>query len=78
MAAALDRFSRATEIAPTSADAHGNLGRALLTAGKPEEAARHLEESRRRAGTSFAFQADLDAARRAIAERRTSTRSERP
>ena len=78
IAGAVTHFTRAIEIDPTSADAHGNLGRALLATGKPEEAVRQLEESRRRAGASFAFQTDLDMARRTIAERGTSSRREGP
>jgi Tfp pilus assembly protein PilF len=63
-ATALDRFREAVAADRTSADAHGNLAKALLLAGRRDEALRHFATCRRLSGRSFAFAADEERALR--------------
>jgi Tfp pilus assembly protein PilF len=71
-AAALDRFREAVGADPTSADAHGSLAKALLLAGRRDEALRHFALCRRLSGRSFAFAADEQRALRAAAPAATA------
>jgi len=71
-AAALDRFREAVGADPTSADAHGSLAKALLLAGRRDEALRHIALCRRLSGRSFAFAADEQRALRAAAPAATA------
>lgn len=48
--AALDRYALAVELDPSFAMAHRVYGQALLVAGRPQDAARELEEARRLGG----------------------------
>jgi Tfp pilus assembly protein PilF len=63
-AAALGRFQEAVAADPMSPDAHGNLAKTLLLAGRRVEALRHFEASRRLSGRSFAFAAEYEQALR--------------
>jgi tetratricopeptide (TPR) repeat protein len=63
-AAALSRFREAVAADPASADAHGNLAKALLLAGRRDEALRHFDRCRELSGSMFAFAADEERALR--------------
>ena len=62
--AAITAFRGAIEADPDSAEAHGNLGRALLLSGDRVAALQHLTRSRTLSGRSFAFERELQEASR--------------
>jgi protein O-mannosyl-transferase len=61
-AAAIEAFREAVRLEPRSAEAHGNLAKALAALGRRDEALAEFRLAKQLSGGSFAFQGDYDRA----------------
>lgn len=59
-AAAVRNFEEAIRLTPRSAEAHGNLAKALATLGRRDEALAEFHIAKQLSGSGFAFQGDYD------------------
>lgn len=60
--AAIRDFNEATRLAPRSAEAHGNLAKALASGGRREEALAEFRIAEQLSGDAFAFRSDYERA----------------